>query len=91
MRQIGIRELRQNASEYVSRAEAGETIQVTDRGRPVALLVPQPQLTGLAALEAEGRISRAKWHIADLGPPLPRASGTTPLGEILAELRADER
>ncbi|MBA2263920.1 MAG: type II toxin-antitoxin system prevent-host-death family antitoxin, partial [Chloroflexi bacterium] len=32
MRRIGIRELRQNASEYVRAAEAGETIEVTDRG-----------------------------------------------------------
>ena len=36
MARIGIRELRQNASEYVRRAEKGEVIEVTDRGRPVA-------------------------------------------------------
>lgn len=37
---IGVRELRQHASRYLARVAAGETLQVTDRGRPVALLVP---------------------------------------------------
>ena len=37
---IGVRELRQHASLYLARVAAGETLQVTDRGRPVALLVP---------------------------------------------------
>ena len=37
---IGIRELRQNASVWVAKAKAGVTIQITDRGRPVARLVP---------------------------------------------------
>lgn len=40
MEQVGIRELRQQASRYVERAAGGETFQVTDRGRPVALLTP---------------------------------------------------
>jgi prevent-host-death family protein len=37
---IGIRELRQNASVWIAKAKAGLTIQITDRGRPVARLVP---------------------------------------------------
>ncbi len=37
---IGVRELRQHASRYLARVATGETIEVTDRGRPVALLVP---------------------------------------------------
>jgi prevent-host-death family protein len=41
MDQIGVRELRQNASRYLARVASGETIEVTDRGRPVALLVPK--------------------------------------------------
>ena len=34
--------MRQYASRYLARAAAGETFEVTDRGRPVALLVPAP-------------------------------------------------
>ena len=37
---MGLRELRQNASELVRRAEAGERIEVTVSGRRSALLVP---------------------------------------------------
>jgi len=37
---IGVRELRQHASRYLRRVARGETLEVTDRGRPVAMLVP---------------------------------------------------
>lgn len=37
---VGIRELRQNASVHVAAASGGERITITDRGRPVAALVP---------------------------------------------------
>jgi prevent-host-death family protein len=35
-----VRELRQNASKYLARVADGESIEVTDRGRAVAMLVP---------------------------------------------------
>lgn len=35
-----MRELRQHASRYLERVSHGERIRVTDRGRPVATLVP---------------------------------------------------
>jgi prevent-host-death family protein len=38
--EIGLRELRQQASELVRRAEGGESITVTVSGRPAARLVP---------------------------------------------------
>src|SRR5260370_8259883 len=37
---IGIRELRQHASVYVDLAEKGQTVDITNRGRLVARLVP---------------------------------------------------
>lgn len=40
METIGLRELRQNASEYVKRAEGGEELAVTVAGRPAAVLGP---------------------------------------------------
>lgn len=40
MERIGVRELRQNASRYLDRVAAGETIEVTQRGELVACLVP---------------------------------------------------
>jgi prevent-host-death family protein len=40
MTEVGLREMRQDASELVRRAEAGERITVTVSGRPAAQLVP---------------------------------------------------
>jgi prevent-host-death family protein len=45
MERIGVRELRQHASRYLARVARGERIEVTDRGRPVAMLVPMPRNT----------------------------------------------
>jgi prevent-host-death family protein len=39
---VGVRELKQHLSEYLTRAQRGEVIRVTDRGRAKALLVPLP-------------------------------------------------
>ncbi len=91
MERIGIRELRQNASVYVRRAEAGETIEVTDRGRPVARLAPLPAAESiLDRLIAEGKMTPASADIASLGPPLPPTPGARPLSEIVDELREDK-
>ena len=37
---VGVRELRQNLSVYLERVIAGERLEVTDRGNPVAMLIP---------------------------------------------------
>lgn len=46
---VGIRDLKARLSEFVARAQAGEEVVVTERGRPVARLVPY---SGRSALEA---------------------------------------
>lgn len=40
MAEVGLRELRQHASELVRRVEDGERITITVSGRPAAVLVP---------------------------------------------------
>jgi prevent-host-death family protein len=40
MKRASIAELKAKLSEYVARAKAGEDVLITDRGRPVARLVP---------------------------------------------------
>lgn len=42
MADVGVRELKQKLSEYLDRAERGELVLVTDRGRPKAMLGPLP-------------------------------------------------
>jgi prevent-host-death family protein len=90
MERIGIRQLRQNASEYVKRAESGETIEVTDRGRPVARLTPLPMGDSiLDRLIAEGKATPPTLDRRTLPPPLPRLPGERPLSQVLDELRED--
>ena len=55
MERIGVRELRQHASRYLARVALGETLEVTDRGRPMALLVPVPT-DDWQALVASGQV-----------------------------------
>lgn len=86
---VGIRALQQNASAVVARAAAGEVIGITDRGRPVAQLVPVSR-DRLAALEAAGLARRARRRLKDLPPPRAGDRGPS-LGQLLAEARHGER
>lgn len=85
-----MRALKQNASAVVARAAAGEVITITDRGRPVARLVPLVA-DRLVELERDGRLRPARRSLADLEEPTPRARGETPLAEVVREMRQDER
>lgn len=86
---VGVRALQQNASEIVHRAAAGESVEITDRGRPVARIVPIGHDL-LADLVASGQARPARMHPRDIPEPLP-ASGPVTLNEILAAQRSDER
>lgn len=68
---VGVRELRQNLSVYLRRILAGERFEVTDRGTPVALLVPvRKDMTPLERLIAEGRVAEPPaGDLLDLLPP----------------------
>ena len=75
MTSVGVRELRQRASELLRRVENGETIEITDRGRPVALLAPLPGGSPLERLRAAGDVQPATGDLDDLPPPLmPRGA-----------------
>jgi prevent-host-death family protein len=90
MTSIGIRELRQNASELLRQVEAGETIEITDRGRPVAMLTPLPDPGPTGRLRAAGDLEAAEASFDDLPKPLKLDAAESP-SDVLARLRADER
>ena len=91
MKTIGVRDLRQNASSVLRRVERGDTVQVTDRGRPVALITPLRARDALEELRAAGDVSEPRGSIDDLPPPMtiPRAAKRP--SRVLARLRAHER
>lgn len=58
METIGLRELNQNPSKAVARVRAGESIVVTDRGRPILRMVPEIEQAGaLSRLVGEGTVT----------------------------------
>ncbi|MGH7775752.1 MAG: type II toxin-antitoxin system Phd/YefM family antitoxin [Candidatus Dormibacterales bacterium] len=90
---VGIRELRQQASAVLRRVVAGEVIDVTAHGHPIARIVPlRPGV--LDQLIAEGRVSEQSGDLLDalttLGLPAEPQGSMLP-SAALAELRADER
>lgn len=91
MKTIGIRQLRQNASAVVRQVANGETFEVTDRGRPVARLVPPGEESVLEQLRASGDVSVVTGSFDDLPAPPRRAPGAPALSRLLAQRRADER
>jgi prevent-host-death family protein len=84
---VGVRELRQNLSKYLRRVARGETLEVTERGRPVAILGPLIEASALDRLVATGRARRPKRDLVELLPPRGRIS--TKLSEALVEERTE--
>lgn len=68
---VGVRELRENLSEWLDRAAAGEEFVITDRGKPKAFLGPAGEEAILDRLAREGRIRRARRPRGSLAPPIP--------------------
>ncbi len=96
MRRASISEVKNGLSSYVDLVREGETVVITDRGRPVAQLVSPAHSQNAdvderrAALEARGVLLRAtssagKGFLKRL-PPLPKARG-----DVLAALLEERR
>ena len=87
MERVGVRELRRQASAILRRVAAGETVEVTDRGRSVAVLL-RTMPSGLARLEREGLLRRADGDLLDLSPVrLP--PGAVEPSRLVADGRAE--
>lgn len=86
MADVGIRELKQRLSAYLDRAERGEVMRVTDRGRPKAVLGPIP---GRARID-DG--IRAGWITPGTGSalgPTHRSKASRRVLDVLAEDRGE--
>lgn len=86
MGEVGIRALKQNASEVVRRAAEGEVITITDRGRPVAQMTAIPA-SRLDQLISAGLVTLPTQRLEDLPYPEPGPS----LSEELQKMRSEER
>ena len=94
---VGIRELKNQLSQYVRRAEAGDVIHVTDRGRVVAELLPPGSTRRhdihpvLLEMERKGLIRPgAGRNGPDLYPKMPQMDlGGETVQDIIDFLRGD--
>ncbi|WP_043730737.1 type II toxin-antitoxin system Phd/YefM family antitoxin [Kutzneria sp. 744] len=57
---VGIRELRDRLSRHLAQVRQGHTLTVTDRGKPIALIVPVGRPTTLDQLTADGVVRPAR-------------------------------
>lgn len=85
---IGIRELRAHLSAYLRRVKAGETVIITERGKPVGRIVPYGQSMDvqMKALESAGLIA---WNGRELPrkEPTAKIQGQKTVAELLLENR----
>jgi prevent-host-death family protein len=86
MADVGVRELKQHLSEYLDRAERGELLRVTERGRPKALLGPLPGRARIDGGIAEGWIKPGSGAAL---APIRRFSSSARVLDALAEDRGD--
>lgn len=81
---IGVRELNQHTRQVLDQVRAGESVIVTDRGRPVARIVPY-STDPYEALVADGQVVAATRTVLHSPPP----EDARPTAEVLDELRED--
>ena len=83
--------MRQRSSELLRLVEQGETIEITDRGRPVACLAPVPDGGPMRRMMASGEIERASAELSDLPQPLVLPRGAKAPSSVLKRVRSEER
>jgi prevent-host-death family protein len=84
---IGIREIRQDASIILTRVEEGEEFIITNRGVPVARLIPM-DMDGDRLIEemiANGDISEADGNLWDLPLPTHKLKGKSATEHLIEE------
>ncbi len=87
-----MRELRQHASRYLARVEAGEELAVTNNGRVVARLVPvgAAERSRAALIESGALIPARRPENLLVVTAAPQREGKPSLSAVLAEMRDEE-
>jgi prevent-host-death family protein len=84
---VGIRELKARLSEYLDRAERGEVLRVTHRGRPKAIIGPVPLQDRIERGIAEGWIKPGSGELP--APVRQRFKAQRTVEEMLEEDRGE--
>lgn len=88
MDQVGVRDLKQNASRVLARVKAGETLEVTEHGHPVARLTPVERSDDYDSLVEGGEVLIGTQDVLATKPV--RVVPGVRLSDDLAALRDDD-
>ena len=89
LEQIPIRTLNQDTAGVLARVERGEIIEITNRGNPIARIVPVAA-DGMADLVASG-LALPPTLTGPFSVPVDTADPGTEAGQLLSALRDEER
>ena len=86
--QVGIREFKSKLSQYLRQVKAGQTVTITERGKPVATISPVAQSLE-EKLEAMAQAGLLQWSGKKLEPmePVAKARGDRTVADLLIEDR----
>ena len=92
--EVSVREMKNNLSKYLKRAQAGEEVIITDRGRPVARLGPAQPREPVSLDDALMRVRASPLIRPSKGGkpkgakrPIPWTPGEKRLSDLLLEDR----
>lgn len=88
MPQAGIRDLKTHLSSYLRQVEAGQTVVITKRGKPIGRIVPVTPSTE-AQLDTLDQAGLIAWNKRKLQPlaPVAQARGERTVADLLLEDR----
>lgn len=85
---MGIRDLRDHLSAYLERVKAGETLTITEHGRPIARLVGSARPAWLDDLIASGRATAPTRPMPNWDDvPLGKWEGPGTIQDFIDEVR----
>jgi prevent-host-death family protein len=89
MEQVAIRTLNQHTTDVIARVERGEVVEITNRGRPVARIVPVTTDT-MADLVADG-VALPPTVTGPIPMPTVEAEPGSEAGALVSGMRDEER
>ena len=85
---VGIRDLKAQLSEYLRQVKAGETVIITEHGRPIGRIVPEPESLEehIQRLMDSGELLWSGEHLPPF-EPVGKNTGDILISDIVADLR----
>lgn len=91
MKKVGIRELKNRLGTYVRQVRRGATIVITDRGQPVARIVPEPETPRGKSLEDLLQELAAAGHIRLGTRPFAKVKPVPARGKPASQMIIEDR